>query len=283
MRYFILCSCFFFSLNPLFTNEDPAEIFPEISGWTIDNFKNYSPNNLYAAINGAAELFLKYDFVSMQRVDYLRDSNYISVEVYQHETPINAFGVYSREKPEKNIYFEIGVQGYKENDYLFFNAGQYYIKIRTLIVNEISIQAMQDIALKLAFELNCNAVFPQFFSAFPTQHKIKFSEKYYDKNILGFDFLHSSYEVTYKKEDNDYTLFLLEGKNEVDAQKMLANYFAYFDLPFKENNNNYYIIADRYNGDVFIVKKDRYLICSRGQISSDESLDILKEISLNIH
>jgi hypothetical protein len=270
--------CLFFYSYSSFAFNNSSKIFPEIPGWKIENFKSYTSNDLYTAINGAAELFLKYNFIEMSRADYLRDSNYITVEVYEHETPIDAFGVYSRERPDKNIYFEIGVQGYKEYDYLYFNAGQYYIKIRTLKLDTVSQKAMQDIAGGIALQLNGNAVFPQLFDLFPLGNKVIFSEKYYNESILGFDFLHSSYEVTYKKDNQEFVLFILEGEDEEDANKMIAGYFAYFKIPFEENKRGFFILDDRYNGEICILKKNKYLICSRGQIDAIEGEKLLLEI-----
>lgn len=282
IRNLIISTCLFIVSFPTFAFTDPPAIFPELSGWKMDNYNVYNSNNLYTAINGAAELFFKYNFVEMNRVDYLQDSNYITVEVYKHESPIDAFGVYSRERPNKDIYIEIGVQGYKEHDYLYFNAGNCYIKIRTLILNKKSEEAMQNIAKEIALGLNNNAVFPSQFSAFPSSSKIPFSEKYYNESVLGFDFLHSSYEVTYNKENKEFVLFILEGDNKDDAFQMLTDYFAYFNIPFEENKKGFYILDDRYNGEICILKYKRYLVCSRGQVNSEESEKLLQEIGAGL-
>ena len=257
--------------------------FPEIDNWKISNHRIYTPHNLYNAINGAAELYLKYNFAEMQRVDYLQDTNYITVELYKHHNPIDAFGVYSRERPfQEELYFPIGVQGYKENDYIHFIAARFYIKIRVLNVNEGSEEAMNKIAQMQAKALNNDVKFPNVFAWFPEKGRQVNTEKYYSGDILGYKFLHSSFEVTYRINDRQFTAFILKGDSVEDANEMLQNYFNYFELSFEKSHDNFYRLEDKYNGLITILKKSNWLICTRGNISFEESRLFLTEVSNNL-
>jgi len=53
-----------------------SKLFPEIKGWEISGeIKVYTPETLYDYINGAAELYLSYDFQELQVAEYLNEKN----------------------------------------------------------------------------------------------------------------------------------------------------------------------------------------------------------------
>lgn len=129
-----------------------SSLFPKITDWKLSEPGIWGPHNLYTPINGAADMFLSYNFEEMQAADYSTDSNYISVEVYRHKTPIDAFGAYSQERPDRDIYSDIGVQAYSEDTYIHLLANRYYIKIRTANSDDKSRPAMGCIThLSIAF------------------------------------------------------------------------------------------------------------------------------------
>jgi hypothetical protein len=264
------------------SSTDSSSLFPNITNWKRGEIKTYTPENLYSPIDGAADLFLRYNFEEMTATEYTCDSNYISVEVYMHKTPIDAFGVYSQERPEYNIYFNIGVQGYKESDYLNFLAGRHYVKVRANKENEKSLAAMNEIATYMAKNLNINASFPVIFNAFPTEGRIPFSEKYISKDVLGYRFLHTSFQVGYNTNGNVYKIFVLAGSDEQDAAKMLNDYFTFLKQPAGDTTEGLYQVFDKYNGALVILKSGKYLLCTQGNISMEESIRLLNDMKTKI-
>lgn len=264
------------------STSDTTVAFPDISGWNRAEIKSYNSANLYTPIDGAADLFLRYNFEEMQATEYTCDSNYITVEVYRHKTPTDAFGIYSQEKPDKNIYFNIGVQGYKEDDYLNFLAGRFYLKIRVWKVNEKSLKVMNDLASQLAQSLNNKAIFPVIFAAFPSEGRIPFSEKYISRDVLGYNFLHSSFQIEYKKDEKLFTVFVLKGSNGEDALGMLRSYFKYLKQPTDDMSDGLYQVVDKHNGVITVLKSDKYLLCIRGNSSMEDNIKILNEIKIRI-
>ena len=276
--FFLICSI---CLTNMLASENPI-LFPDIKDWTKKETAVYSPHNLYEPINGAADMFLAYNFEEMQSTSYEKGENYIRVEVYRHKTPIDAFGAYSQEKPDKDIYVSIGVQGYKEVDYFNFVAGKYYIKIRAWKVNKASLKAMDEIAKKQSSTLNGDAKYPELFGYFPKENRVQYSEKYINEFILGYKFLHSSFEVKYSSENDKYVLFVLKGDNEEDARTMLTNYLAKQNQADEQIQDKFYTINDKYNGTIYILKSGKHLICSNGSISEDLSKKLLEGISKQI-
>lgn len=274
MKYFLFTILTLTFINKLSVAQQNS-LFPEIDSWKQSEEQVYTPGTLYNAINGGSELYLKYSFIDMRRVEYSLGENYITVEVYKHLSPIHAYGVYSREKPNKDVYFEIGVEGYQDHDYIHFNAGQYYIKIRSYNPDEASLKAMYSIAERQAGLLNNNATFPSVYAAFPGNGKIPYSEKFYSESILGYKFLKNSYEVDYSKGKKEYILFVLEGTDETDSKQMLLEYFNSVKIDEEITDGKLYTVEDRYNGTIQVIKKGKYLVCSRGDVSQKASEKIL--------
>jgi len=78
-----------------------AQEFPRIEGWQpVSEVATWLPDNLWEYIDGAAELFLSYDVVSCQSRDLSAGGITITVDLFEMGTPLNAFGIYSRERPE---------------------------------------------------------------------------------------------------------------------------------------------------------------------------------------
>jgi len=267
----------------MLASEPHKKLFPEIDNWSIGEIDSYSPANLYNAINGGSELYLKFNFEEMVCADYKNGDNYITVELYKHARPIDAFGVYSMERPQEDKYCDVGVQGFREADYIYFLAGCYYIKIRALKVDELSAKAIDEIAQKQVEALNNKAVFPALYAVFPGDERVRFSEKFINESILGYAFLKHSYEVRYVNNKNEYTLFVLEGDDEQDANQMLTDYLraAKFINPDKEPS--FYCVEDRYNGTVGLIQAGKYLLCSRGNIGKEKSEKLLSYMALQIN
>lgn len=261
---------------------EPFKHFPVIDQWQRGAIEHYTPNTLYNAINGGSELYLKFNFEGMTTCDYQHNDNYITVELYQHSSPIDAFGIYSMERPQEDKYINIGVQGFGEDDYIYFIAGKHYIKVRALKVTEHSRKALESIAENLDRQLNKDAIYPAEFMCFPEQHRVPFSDKYINENILGYQYLKHCYEVSYLNKDSEYTLFLLKGDSAAETEKMLNNYMVETNSIAPIKDKTHYLLTDRYAGDIGVIKVKRYLICSRGKLPNETSIYLLNQIAAQL-
>src|SRR4030067_1660218 len=84
--------------------------FPEIAGWKQSGeIQTFTPKTLYEYINGAADLYLAYDFQELKAAEYLNDKKAsVTVEIYRHKSPTNAFGIYSQDRLPGGKYLNIG-------------------------------------------------------------------------------------------------------------------------------------------------------------------------------
>jgi hypothetical protein len=78
--------------------------FPEIDGWSVaSDVQMYNADNLWEYINGAAELFVEYEVQTCFTGDLTSGDLVVTVDYYDMGTPLNAFGVYVRERPDPGI------------------------------------------------------------------------------------------------------------------------------------------------------------------------------------
>lgn len=257
--------------------------FPTLEGWKQGEQNSYSPDNLYMPIDGAADLFLRYNFEEMKSVEYSDGPDSFTVEAYRHATQLDAFGIYSQGRPSKDIYIDVGVQGYAEPDSLIFLAGRHYVEMRAASVSEKSQVAMKAVAKLLASRLNEGASFPSFFSAFPNEGRKAHSEKYVSQDILGYSFFKNAFQVDYDIGGKPYTLFAMRSADAAGASSMLKAYLREQKTPEDKAGEGYIEIDDKFQGRVGLLLSGRHLLCVHGQLSSAEmraALEMLRTKTL---
>jgi hypothetical protein len=256
----------------------PASIFPPLSGWKQGEVKSYGPDKLYVPIDGASDQFLRFHFELMQDTEYARGDERITIQAYRHATLLDAFGIYSQNRPAQDLYFKIGVQGYKEGDYLNFLAGRHYIEMRSSSAAESTVATMGALAAEMARSLNGNAAVPAIFAAFPTQGRKPNSEKYTTQDIFGYDFLHDAFQVSFSAAGKEYALVAFKGVDETDAAEMLRAYLKQVPEVPTVPADGFIEVNTRYQGRIAFLRGGRYLCCARGDLPAAEIRAQLSEL-----
>ncbi len=237
-------------------------VFPEIENWEKSPHpKIYDEETLWEYINGAAEYYLNYGFSRLEVTEYaVSDEQYIKAEIYVHASPLNAFGIYAYERPEKGEFLDVGIEGYQAHSALNFYGDNFYVKVHSNQNDEQTLKAIKEIADGIAKGniLGKDEV-TSVLSVFPDKNKLLHSEKYYPRNYMGYEFLHSALEISYKVGDDTFKLFVLNGANNEEATKMLRDYFAFTKTDKKPAPGVIYEIEDMFNGWVLIAQKKSQL------------------------
>jgi hypothetical protein len=176
--------------------------FPKVDGWSLAQDETvYTPNNLFDVIDGAADLFLEYEFVDLHIGRYVKGDIEIKAELYKHGTSVDAFGMYSQERFADYHFIDLGVQGYQEKGALNFLSGSFYVKISTIQEGTPAQDAMLLIAKAVEKHLQQAKSFPSTLSAFPTEKKKPYSEQYVAKSFLGYGPLNRVYVAGYEGKE----------------------------------------------------------------------------------
>ena len=103
----------------------------EIKGWKADGLPGiYDPETLWEYIDGSAETFLAYDFRGMIVQDYVSSSDKgLKVEIYEHGSPLMAFGIYSQFRSPGVKLYDIGAEAFGDEYSIAFRKDRYYVRV----------------------------------------------------------------------------------------------------------------------------------------------------------
>ena len=274
----------FLAFPVISTAQTPDEIFswlPDVKEWKKQESKEvFNSENLFDRINGAAPLFIENGFQEMTTCDYTKGDDYITIQVYRHATPEDAFGMYSSERSTDLTFYNIGGEAHGNNNSFFFFAGSLYVKIRCSANNDEIGDALQIISGALAKKADSDASYPKIIKSFPEENKIPYTEAYITSNYIGHEFLNKVFICNYNKENIEYQLFVIDSGSSEATKEILKKYFTFSKQPL-EFNEGELLITDRYNGDIPCLWNGRYLIGifnEKGETISGAS-DILKKFN----
>ena len=243
------------------TGEGKLLAFPEMTGWRLDGKPQvFSPRTLYEYINGAADLYLTYEFQDLSVAEYKGEGKAaVTVEVYRHGSPTQAFGIYSQERLANARFLDIGAQGYQEPNVLNFVAGPYYVKINGYSTGTEDERIMLAFGRKMGETLGGKSSLPQILSSFPREGMKKNTEKFISKNFLGYSYLHSGYTADYEVDGKKFKIFVIEGQDAGDCRGMMESYLKQTGNEGKAVSEGPYRLKDRYHGDIDLFWKGKWI------------------------
>jgi len=253
---------------PLLRAEEEKEVsslhalLPKVESWRFTEApKSYIPQTLFEYIDGAAEIYLAYDFKELIVGQYKReDKNHaLTMEIYDMGDEKNAFGIYSAERFPEYKFISIGNQGYLEEGSLNFVAGRYYAKLLCFDCGEESSEILKLFSQRIMERIKDKGPLPRLLGFFPKEGLVPNSEKFILRDFLGYSFLHDGYTADYQLKELDFDCFLAEGKNEEDAQNMLAAYLKTKNKADIQEIADGYRLKDRYYHNIYLARVKNYL------------------------
>ena len=235
-------------------------VFPKIADWEPSGeIQTFSPKTLYEYIDGAADLYLMYDFQTLKVAEYQNEKKgSVTVDVYFHKTPIQAFGIYSQERLPDANFIDVGAQGYIESNVLNFLTGPYYVKISSYNTGAEDREILLAFAKKVAKGLGENGSLPSILSCFPEEGEKKHSEKFINKNFLGYSFLHSAFTADYEVTGAKFKLFIVES-DPIECKTMIQKYLQQTGSPAHEVVEGRFTLHDPYQGEIDLYWQGKYI------------------------
>jgi len=259
---------------------------PQIAGWTVmvEEMEVYHPDNLYDKINGAAPGFMLFDFNELIALEYIKDIDgddlppYISVQVYRHGSPTDAFGIYASERPSQTTFVPVGTEGYQEGAMLNFFVDNLYVKIESPFTDDYTVGLVKQIAQEFGRNINPQPVFPAQLQMFPAANKIAHTELYISTGFMGHEFLTNAFTANYELSGRKYQLFIIDAGSVEQANATLTKYlqFTRQNLTLSEGRLT---ITDRFNGNLECQWKGQYIwgIVNDNNVPLNAD-DVLKEV-----
>jgi len=240
--------------------------FPALDKFEIDTgYPVYTPDNLWDYINGGADSYNALGFRELYIAEYKRGKKHsIKLEIYHHASENLAFGIYALERAPSYNFFDLGVQGYREEGLIHFLKGEYYVKVSTHSDSKRILAALEDLALKTEALLEGTDEFPEELSLFPEKGKQDNSEMYVAENVMGHEFLNNAFRANYNIDDNRFTIYLFTGNSTAENQDMLEQYLSGYGLSPGEQPGDKFYFEDGYNGYIYLAWKPGLVVLISG-------------------
>ncbi len=262
------------------------KMFPEIEGWNRQaEVDIYSPETLWDIINGAADVFMAYEFQQLYWGEYINsddDALYIVMEIYRQGGPANAFGVYSQERPATPDLIDVGAQGYTAPGVLHFFVDDCYVKIRSHDRTEETAKAMEKLAREVSDIIDPDPGFPEIVNMLPEEGRIDFSDQFINTNFLGHPFLSGAFVSSYNIDSKSFNLFVIKNSSKEESKKILADYYEFSQQDVGEISEGIHRVDDRWNGEIGIVFKDNIITGYYNLDNKDLQEEYLRLLSENL-
>lgn len=262
----VLFVLFLLSLNGVVLADPPdpelRELLPDLEEWTLkDSPLTFQPQNLYEHIDGAAEIYLSYDFKELVAAEYTpkKGNASVSVEIYNMGSQKNSFGIYSAETYPESEFIPVGIEGYIEKGSLNFLVGEYYVKLLCFECGEQGDDYLKLFAEDIVQKVPHKGQFPPDLNHFPKEGLVAHTQKFVLENFMGYQFFHNGYTAHYKKEELEFDCFLIHAEDKKEAQSMLEQYLDKKSEAGPQKISSGYHIKDPYYQHVYIARVKEYL------------------------
>ena len=264
-------------------SDDDSAFFPkefsDIGAKRISEPQTFVGESLYEYIDGGAELYHLYNFVDVTTASYDMDGIEIVADIYQFDTPDNAYGLYSLMRPESPFPVKLGVEGFASKPNVDFVKGKYLVRLITFETTTLAEHSIQELSLEIEKLIPGTTAYPPVFSKFPAENKIAYTDKIQADSYMGYGFMNMVMTQDYLIDEDTITLFMTDDAN---GEKFLQfKEMAVIDegvlkalgeLPFDAGQA--VIIATSYYGEVLAGLKNGQLY---GVVNySDKSKDFVK-------
>ena len=244
----------------------------------------YQPDSLYQYIDGAADVFLLYDFRSLAHQDYKRDTAEVTADIYDMGSAEDAFGIYAAERSPSYQFATIGVEGYRGKGVLNFVQDHYYLKLSGSGTG--ADELLDQWSRLLSQRVGGSRTPPPLLARFPREHRVAHSEQYIRKDPMGHAFLAPAYSVRYAWGRDEGQLLISVANDAAAAHArfdQLAKHFKQSGecIPAPEAGTGAIRGKNSFEGRVLARSQGRYLLLLVNP--PQDGPQILKALAQGLH
>jgi hypothetical protein len=257
---------------------------PSIPGWEQDgDTEIFTGDNLYNHINGASETYFSYHFQTLWVTRYKKGEAELTLEVYDHGDPVNAYGIYSLERPGSAAVSPIGAEGYFEESTLNFVTGKYYVKMFSFREPNAGSGILLSTAKGFAAGLEPDPQLPDIVKAMPADDMVPNSCQFIPDTFMGFEFLGSAFRANYRQDGQTMTLFVICRESPDAASGVLRKYLEFVKEDTANIKEGAYKLKDPFNGTVYLNWKGNFVIGFSGDDLPELRTSLLASLQKNLN
>ncbi|MEO5376769.1 MAG: hypothetical protein H7832_03140 [Magnetococcus sp. DMHC-6] len=234
-----------------------------------ERVRSFNSANLYEYVNGHAEYFLSAGFRALTVAEYRLPTDdkqpSLVLDLYDLGDPLNAFGILMDEMGSSGQPVAVGDAGFVNRRSLGFMAGSYYVKLAAF-ADDLSLQVVaQAVAKSIQNGTGPSPDKISFDRLFPDLGTLV-TTRFIKENYHGWSFLQRVVERSFKQADGTVIqAFVVTGTPEqmLQLEQTLINFFKQEGSAIsarQEEGIRLVQIADRYEGDWFVVPLKRSLL-----------------------
>lgn len=204
-------------------------------GWSrSEPVRSFSPDNLYEEINGEAELYLPYDFRSLD-VSILRSESApgaeLRIEVYRHGSHRDAFGIFSQYRhPGQEIAAVGPSEGAVSGESLDFFRGDTFVRMR-VASGTLSREALLSAGRAVAEAIPGPVGPPAGARVLSIPSAVPATLLYQRKAMLGYEPLAPGYEARFEEGALSGKLIFLDGDEAATVDRLSKALPGFAALP----------------------------------------------------
>jgi hypothetical protein len=237
-----------------------AGLFPESVGstgpadWVLKpDVSVFEGELLFEYINGAAEMYHKYDFVDLHAAEYEKNEAVMTADVYSFATEDMAFGMYTTLRSDEPDTVMLGIEGFAFDTNWIYVKGTYLVNVYTY--DAVGVGDVRAVAAAIADGLKGTTAKPAAFDIFPERGRVPYSDKIYAAAFLSQDALSDVYAIDFGRADHRFTLFMSEDPGSAKLEAWRAGVeeehdpdVGYQHLPY--DGGVYLHTSDSYRGEI---------------------------------
>jgi hypothetical protein len=237
--------------------EDRAEILPEkigATGWIRKpDISVFEGDALFEYIDGAAEMYHKYDFIDLHAAEYEKGDAVMTADVYRFLSSNMAFGMYTTLRPDEPDTVMLGIEGFTFDTNWIYVKGFYLVNVYTY--DNVGMGDVRAVAAGIEARLQGTSAKPAVFDIFPAGNRVPYSEKIYAEAFLSQDVLSDVYALDYEWAGHRFTLFISDDPGSAKLEAWRAGVeevrdpdTGYQHLPY--DGSRYLHTRDSYRGEI---------------------------------
>jgi hypothetical protein len=263
----------------------------EVQGWAVSRAsRSYTADNLWEAIDGAADGFQAYGVQEVVTANYKQagTGHEAAVEIYQMKDARNAYGKYSEERNVDYRFIDVGNEAYSGGTSLNFWKGAYYVKITSFQLDDALAQELVKLARSVAAKVSEAGTEPPELSCLPKPDQIPHTSRYLPKDVLGQTYFTNGFEARYKAGTKESKLVLIVLDTPAQAQEAMARYRQSVSKDGKDTRDlatpgdGGFAGKDRFYGTLAAVRHGKHVVVALGTVDEEIAREQLAQIVRNI-
>jgi len=267
----------------------------EAKGWTpAGEPMFFHGDNLFEHINGGADIYYEYGFVSLITQKYEKEDKGVSIEIYCMDDPSAAFGIYSYNRHPTLSPIEVGSDGTIHSKGLFFWQDKFYADVRQLGSAAILSEEFTALAKTIEHKIGTKAERPAIMDLLPDKNMLPRSEVYAqsrlaienqvyiaNKDLFRLEKGDAATIARYRISQPEFSVIVAEYGNEDACTGAFTRFKEHF-LGSESTREKEFVasaMAPRHYG---VRKEGARLVIVANADSADNALDMLNRVSAHM-